>query len=96
MFMELIKIHFNFRNEKFELLSQGTFQNFRKETLFTADFETVRKFTFDWMTARLWIKESTILWNVCTFAKMILDEYQGLFVCKSSSSFSHNFTANYR
>ena len=25
---------------------------------------------------------------------MNLDEYQGLFVCKSSSSFSHNFTAN--
>ena len=26
---------------------------------------------------------------------MNLDEYQGLFVCKSFSSFSHNFTANW-
>ena len=34
-------------------------------------------------------KESTILWNVCTFEWMNLDDYQGLFVCKSSSSFSH-------
>ena len=40
-------------------------------------------------------KASTIFWNVYTFELMNWDEYQGLSVRKSLSSFSYNFTANY-
>ena len=68
----LIKIHVNLnsqRNEHFEIFCQETydFQNLRKETSFIADYEYVRKSTFGWLAATLWLKESTILWNVRTF-----------------------------
>ena len=38
------------------------------------------KSAFDWLAAKFWLKESTILWRVCTFEKMNLDEYHGLCV----------------
>ena len=40
---------------------------FSHETLFIADYENVQKFVFDWLAAKLWLKESTILWNDYTF-----------------------------
>ena len=56
-------------NEKLELFSQGTnnFQNFENKTLSIADYKNVKKSIFDWLAAKLWHKQSTILWNVCTF-----------------------------
>ena len=48
-----------------------------------ADHEDAEKYAFDWLAAKLWLKENTILRNVCTFELMNLDEYQELFVCKS-------------
>ena len=64
------------RNEKFELFSQGThnFQNFGNETLFISDYEIVKKSTSDWLAAKLWLQETTILWNICTFERMNLDQ----------------------
>ena len=53
-----------------------------------------KEFAFDLLSAKLWLKKSTTLWNACTSEWMNLDEYQGLFICKSSSSFSHRFTVN--
>ena len=52
-----------------ELFSQGTydFQNLGNETLFIADHENVKKSAFHWLAAKLWLKETTIFWNVCTF-----------------------------
>ena len=70
------------------------FQNLENEILFIGDHENVKKFALDWLAAKLLIKENTILWNVCTFEWMNLHEYQGLFVGKSFSSFSHNFKAS--
>ena len=57
-------------NEKCELFSQGTydFQILGNETLFMADYENVKKSTFDWLATKLWLKESTILWTNCAFA----------------------------
>ena len=62
----IIQILFNLNyqgNEKFELFSQGIydFQNLGNETLFIADHENVKKSAFDWLAAKLWVKESTIL-----------------------------------
>ena len=34
---------------------------------FIADHENVTKSAFDWLAAKLWLKESTILCNVFTF-----------------------------
>ena len=82
------------KNLNFSPKGPTTFKIFRNEALFIADYENVQKFVFDWLAAKLWLKESTILWNDYTFEWMSLDEYQGLLVCKPSSSFSHNFTAN--
>ena len=59
--------------------------------LFIADYENIPKFVFDWLAAKLWLKDSTILWNDYTFEWMNLDEYQRVLVCKSSSSFGHKF-----
>ena len=44
-------------NEKVEFFSQGTynFQNFRNETVFIPDYEDVKKFSFDWLAAKLWL-----------------------------------------
>ena len=95
----MIEIFFNLSSEgkknlNFSSKGPTTFKIFRNETLLIADYENVQKFVFDWLAAKLWLKESTNLWNDYTFELMNLDKYQGLFVCKSSSSFSHNFTAN--
>ena len=59
----------SYGNEKFELFSQETydFQNLGNESLFVADYENVKKSTFDWLATKLWLKGSNILWNVCTF-----------------------------
>ena len=48
------------------------FQNFGHETLFIANYENIKKFksSFDWSAAKIWLKESTILWNVSTFERM--------------------------
>ena len=91
----VIKIHFSSdsqRNKKFELFCEGTydFQIFRNEPLFVADYE----YAFGWLTAKLLLKESTILWKVCTFGWMNLSENHWWFVCKPSCSFSHNFTTD--
>ena len=34
---------------------------FRNEIFFIAVYENVQKFVFDWLAAKLWLKESTIL-----------------------------------
>ena len=67
-----MKMFFNLNSqgiEKFELFSQGTYdcQNLGNETMFVADYENVKKPTFDWLATKLWLKGSSILWNVCTF-----------------------------
>ena len=36
------------------------FQNLGNETLFIADHNNVKKSTFDWLAAKLWLKENTI------------------------------------
>ena len=48
---------------------KGTYdlQNLGNETFVIADHESVKKSAFDWLTAKLWLIESTILWNVCSF-----------------------------
>ena len=43
------------------------FQNLGNETFFITGHENVKKFTFDWLAAKLCNKETIILWNVCTF-----------------------------
>ena len=68
----VIKILFNLKshgNEKLQPFSQGTynFQNFGNATMFIADHEDVKKSAFDRLAAKLWLKESTILWKLCTF-----------------------------
>ena len=67
-----MKVFFNLisqGNEKFKLLFQRTydFQNLGNETVFIADYKNVKKSAFDLLATKLWLKESTILWNVCTF-----------------------------
>ena len=67
-----IEIYFNLnskemKNLNFSLKGPTTFKIFRIETLFIADYENVPKFVFDWLAAKLWLKESTILWNDYTF-----------------------------
>ena len=64
--MYVIKILFNLNslgNENLELFSQATcdFQNFGNETLFIAYRESVKKSAFDWLAAKLCLKECTIL-----------------------------------
>ena len=56
-------------NEKHELFSQRTydFHSFGNETLFNADHENVKKSAFDLLAAKLWLKETTIFWKICTF-----------------------------
>ena len=81
------------KNLNFTSKGHNDFQNLGNKTLFIADHENVKKSAFDLLAAKLWLNESTILRNVYTFEGINLVEYQGLFVCKSSS-FSHNFTAN--
>ena len=83
-----MKVFFNLNsqgNEKYELFSRGTyvFQNLGN------DYENVKEYAFDWFATNLWLRESTILWNVCTFQGMNFDECQESFVRKSFSSFSH-------
>ena len=51
---------------KFRVFNLFIFQNVGNETSFIADHENVKKSAFDWLAAKLWLKESTILWNVCT------------------------------
>ena len=55
------------KNLNFSPKGPTTFKIFRIETLFIADYENVPKFVFDWLAAKLWLKESTILWNDYTF-----------------------------
>ena len=56
-------------NKKFKLFSQGTydFSKFWKWNFVYRRSRNVKKSAFDWLAAKLWLKESTILWNVCTF-----------------------------
>ena len=82
------------KNLSFSPKGPTTFKILRNEALFIADYENVQKFVFDWLAAKLWLKESAFLWNDYAFEGMNLVEYQGLLVCKSSSSFNHNITAN--
>ena len=68
----MIEIFFNLnskgmKNFDFSPWGPTTFKIFRNETLFIADYENVQKLVFDWLAAKLWIKESTILWNDCAF-----------------------------
>ena len=67
-----IEIFFNLnskgmKNLNFSPKGPTTFKIFRIETLCIADHENVPKFVFDWLAAKLWLKESTILWNDYTF-----------------------------
>ena len=55
------------KNLNFSLKGPTTSKTFRIETLFIADYESVPKLVFDWLAAKLWLKESTILWNDYTF-----------------------------
>ena len=55
------------KNLNFSPKGPTTFKIFQNETLFIADYENVQKFVFDWLAAKLWLKESTILWNDYTF-----------------------------
>ena len=64
--MYVIKIFLNLNslgNKNLELFSQATydFQNFGKKTLFIAYGESVKKSAFDWLAAKLCLKESTFL-----------------------------------
>ena len=43
------------------------FSKFSELNLFIADYENVPKFVFDWLAAKLWLKESTLLRNDYTF-----------------------------
>ena len=66
MFMYVMKILFNLNSqgiEKFDLFSQRTynFQNSGNKTLFIADYQNVKKSTYDWLDAKLWLKRITIL-----------------------------------
>ena len=51
------------KNLNFSPKGATTFKIFRNETLFIAHYENVPKFVFDWLAAKLSLKESTILWN---------------------------------
>ena len=67
-----IEILFNWKlkgmkNLNFSLKGPTTFKIFRIETLFIANYKNVPTFVFDWLAAKLWLKESTILWNDYTF-----------------------------
>ena len=55
------------KNLNFSPKGPTTFKIFRFETLFIADYENIPKFVFDWLAAKLWLKDSTILWNDYTF-----------------------------
>ena len=57
------------------------FQNLGNETFFITSHENVKKFTFDWLAAKLCNKETIILWNVCTFERVWMNIKPGLFVC---------------
>ena len=85
------KMKMKMKNLNFSPKGPTTFKIFQFETLFIADYQNVPKFVFDWLAKKLWLKESTIFWNDYTFGWMNLDEYQGVLVCKPSSSFSHKF-----
>ena len=49
------------KNLNFSPEGPTTFKIFRNEILFIAVYENVQKFVFDWLAAKLWLKESTIL-----------------------------------
>ena len=53
------------------------FQNLGNKILYNADHRHVKKPAFELLAAKLWLKESTILWNAYTFERMNLNEYQG-------------------
>ena len=55
------------KNLNFSPKGSTTFKIFRNETLFIANYENVQKFVFDWLAAKLWLKESNILWHDYTF-----------------------------
>ena len=55
------------KNLTFSPKGPTTFKIFRFETLFIADYENIPKFVLDWLAAKLWLKDSTILWNDYTF-----------------------------
>ena len=62
----VIRILFNLNsegNEKFEFFSQEIydFQHLGNETLFIADGENIKKPAFDWLAAKLSLKESATL-----------------------------------
>ena len=67
--MNIVIIIINIIVNIIQLFSLGTyaFRIFQNETLFIADYENVPKFVFGWLAAKLWLKESTILWNDYTF-----------------------------
>ena len=61
--------------------------------MFIADHENVKESAFYWLAAKLWLKEAIF----CGLLHIWMDEFgwvSRIIVCKSSSSFSHNFTAN--
>ena len=62
----VIEIFFNLNSKRMKNLNfspEGptTFKTFQNETLFIDDYENLPKFVFDWLAAKLWLKESTIL-----------------------------------
>ena len=79
------------RNEKLELFFQGTrdYQNFKSETLLIADHEDVKESLFDWLTAKLWLKESTICGKFALLNEWISTNIE-------ASSCGNIFSANLR
>ena len=51
------------KNLNFSPKGPTTFKIFQNEILFIVDYENVQKLAFDWLAAKLWLKESAILWN---------------------------------
>ena len=65
-----VLFNLNFQgNEKLKLFSQETydFQNLGNQTLLIVGHENVKKSAINYLAAKLWLKESTILRNVSTF-----------------------------
>ena len=67
-----IEVFFNLNYKGMKNLNSSpkgptTFKIFRFETLFIADYENIPKFVFDWLAAKLWPRNSTILWDDYTF-----------------------------
>ena len=51
------------KNLNFSHKGPTTFKISQNETLFIADNGNVQKFAFDWLAAKLWLKESASSWN---------------------------------